>query len=161
MTGLWSVSGVPHKGWVDLGVLDEDQPNHVCEMCEVAHVRFVHVMRHVEHPVDLRVGCACAEKMSEDYVTPKLHERNAKNRQTRREKWLTRKWKISKKGNEYLRHQGSVLTIFLQPEGWNYGARSDGTPGSFGPGHFKSNEAAKLGLFDALWPPLLVKPRLR
>lgn len=59
MTGRWDTPGVPHKGWVDLGVHDEEEPNHICEMCQQAHVRFVHLMRHANYPVDLGSD-ACA-----------------------------------------------------------------------------------------------------
>lgn len=161
MSGCWSQPSVPHKGWVDLGVHDEEEPERVCEMCEVAHVRFVHIMRHSDYPEDLLVGCVCAEKMSEDKVTPKAREKTARNLKVRREKWLSRSWRVSGKGNDYLRHQGVVFTIFQRRGAWNYCAAESGTDGRFGPGGFRSSDEAKLGVFDELWPPFRVPPRPR
>ena len=59
-------------------------------------------MEHNNYSDTLRVGCICAEKMSNDYLYPKRRERKLKNRALRRKKWLTRKWRTSDKGNDYL-----------------------------------------------------------
>jgi hypothetical protein len=63
----WSRPGVPHRGWSCVDVEDLGEPSEVCEMCEQAQLRYVHVMRHPEWEGELRVGCVCAGRMEEDY----------------------------------------------------------------------------------------------
>jgi hypothetical protein len=58
-TGKWTQAGVPHKGWTCVDIEDLGSPDHVCEMCEVQPVRYVHSMEHPNHET-LRVGCVCA-----------------------------------------------------------------------------------------------------
>ena len=160
MVALWDQIGVPHKGWIDLGVFDEQFPDHICQMCRSAHVRFVHVMRHPDYPEDLHVGCVCAERMSSDFVTPRGHEKAAKNRKARRDKWVQRKWRTSRKGHAYIRAQGVLFTVMMHPAGWNYSLMklASGT-GHWGPGGFPSSDAAKLAAFDARWPAFAIPER--
>lgn len=111
MSSQWNTPNVPHKGWKCLDVVDvrgggesEDEANYeVCQMCGQERIRFVHIMQHTAMPDGLRVGCICAEKMSDDYVAPKQREREVRNRSTRRSKWLTRKWKVSRNGHPWLK----------------------------------------------------------
>jgi hypothetical protein len=65
--GRWSRPGVPHRGWSCVDVEDLGEPNEICEMCEQAEVRYVHVMQHAEWEGELRVGCICAGRMEQDY----------------------------------------------------------------------------------------------
>ena len=53
-------------------------------MCGRERIRFVHIMRHPDYPDELRVGCVCAEKMSDDYVNPRRAEDTLKKRAVRR-----------------------------------------------------------------------------
>ena len=57
--GKWSEPGVPHKGWVCLGV-DDLGPGELmtCQMCMVAQIRYVHAMVHDDYPGKLLCGCA-------------------------------------------------------------------------------------------------------
>jgi hypothetical protein len=48
-------------------------------MCEVQEIRYQHAMTHPDYPETLLVGCICAEHMSEDYVGPRLRERQLRN----------------------------------------------------------------------------------
>jgi len=75
----WNKEGIPHKGWTHQGVTDLGVPTFTCEMCDQEEIRFVH---HLEHPTALTidVGCVCAERMTEDYFTPKKLERRAKGK---------------------------------------------------------------------------------
>jgi hypothetical protein len=66
-TGKWSRAGVPHKGWRCEDVEDLERDRAICEMCEVAEVRYVHTMVHASWG-RLRVGCVCAGNMEGDYV---------------------------------------------------------------------------------------------
>ena len=111
MSDRWNQPGIPHKGWKCREVVDvrgDDEPSEeaayeVCQMCGQERIRFVHVMRHDDLQDDLHVGCICAEKMSGDHVGPKYREKNLRNRVARRSKWLTGKWKRSKKGNLWIK----------------------------------------------------------
>ena len=153
MAGLWSQPGVPHKGWRCISVDDLRPPeggeyeSGVCEMCHNEKLRFIHTMKHNEYPDQLEVGCVCAEKMAEEY-DGKSREQQLENRAARRSKWITRKWRVSRKGN-----------CFLNVEGYNVGVSADNfTPGKwkwridseFSRDRFDTIEAAKLDLFDTL-----------
>lgn len=150
MSGLWEQPGVPHRGWIAIEVYDLGDLGAICEMCEVQEIRYVHVMKHPDHP-DLEVGCICAEHMSGDYVGPRRREADLKNRANRRKKWLSRRWKESRSGNFFLNLGGRNLGVFADPytEGawkWRIGSRFDRRP-------HPSLDAAKLALFDAIYPP--------
>lgn len=62
-TGKWTQAGVPHKGWTCIDIEELEEQDHLCEMCEARHIRFVHVMEHSDHGETLRVGCVCAGHM--------------------------------------------------------------------------------------------------
>jgi hypothetical protein len=82
--GKWSQAGVPHRGWTCIGVDDLEEPDHTCEMCEHAEVRYVHVMTHPDYgggEAELLVGCICAGRMEEDYQQAKEREAEFKRRQ--------------------------------------------------------------------------------
>jgi hypothetical protein len=79
--GKWSQAGVPHRGWTCIGVDDLEEPDHICEMCEHAEVRYVHVMTHPDYEGELLVGCICAGRMEEDYQRAKERETEFKRRQ--------------------------------------------------------------------------------
>ncbi len=78
-------------------------------MCGKEQVRFVHIVEHGDFPQRLGVGCICAMKLSGDYVNPRNQEAKLRNKALRKKKWLTRKWRISAKGNEYLMLKGITL----------------------------------------------------
>lgn len=100
---------VPHKGWSLAGVLDLQLDEgrafgeyEQCEFCGQEQIRYVHTLAHDEYPDSIRVGCICAERLTEDYVNPKRREGELRNRAARREKWVKREWKASVKGNRFL-----------------------------------------------------------
>ena len=158
MSNRWDSKGVPHKGWVGLGVEDLGAPDHSCEMCGNRSVRYVHTMFHPDHNDYLRVGCDCAEKMSNDYVTPKTREREAKNRAQRRAAWPEKKWRTSKKGNPWLKYQGLIFTVFPQGGRWRYSASEGGEKPDFSAADYATALDAKLGIFDTLYPPFKPPP---
>jgi hypothetical protein len=47
---------------------DLSAPDEICEMCEFAEIRYVHIMQHPDYPETLRVGCVCAENMGDEYA---------------------------------------------------------------------------------------------
>jgi hypothetical protein len=115
---LWNKIDIPHKGWIFLDVIDTEAAESTCEMCGNERIRYVHIMSHQDYLTPLNVGCVCAEKMSDDYVNPKLREqklrnaaakrvrdkkRNDKEKEERRQSVISAVWKESKNGNPYLR----------------------------------------------------------
>jgi hypothetical protein len=144
MSNLWDIPGVPHKGWYCTNVEDLGQAIHTCEMCGQEQIRFVHEMCHKEHR-PLLVGCICAEHMAEDYRNPKLREQVLRNKASRRSRWLTRKWKISAKGNPYLKVKGNHIVAY--PRGTAYCLCING---EFGMKTYATLDAARLSAFDYL-----------
>ena len=116
--GLWSVSGVPHKGWFCIGVEDLGEPIQLCDMCETSMVRFVHYMKHPNYLCELAVGCICAGNMEADCKAAELREVNMKKRAGKRKRWLTRQWKLSKKGNPFLKCDGYIISVYKMQSGW-------------------------------------------
>jgi hypothetical protein len=155
MSNRWDKPGVPHKGWSCVNVFDtradgesaDEASYDECQMCGNEKIRYVHVMRHPEHPEELHVGCQCAEKMSDDYFGPKEKEKALRGRAGRRAKWLQRKWRLSANGNLWIKVDGNRFIVmadrFKQGKflGFINGVRI-----SFS---FHSQEQAQFALFDA------------
>lgn len=108
---LWKRDDVPHSGWKCVGVEDLGTPVGICEMCGYQIIRYAH---HMEHPDyrNLSVGCVCAGKMEGDVEGAKQRENEFKNKQSRRVNFFKRKWKRSKKGNEYLKIDGHIIVLY-------------------------------------------------
>lgn len=155
MTYLWNQPGVPHKDWYCIEVIDladdpsvEDEDDYeTCQMCGKERIRFVHIMQHKDYPGPLRVGCVCAEKMSDDPVRPKEKEIELRNRASQRSRWLIRKWRESASGNFYLKIDGHHIGVARRQSGrWAYWLDKDS-----GPRLYNSKEEAQLALFDEFW----------
>lgn len=119
---LWKCEDVPHSGWICTSVEDLGAPVGICEMCGYQIIRYVH---HVEHPQyrSLAVGCVCAGRMEGDIEGAKRREAEFKNKQARHVNFLKRKWKRSKKGNEYLKIDGHIVVLYQEMKGknlWKY-----------------------------------------
>ena len=146
---LWNKEGVPQKGWRNIGMTDLGEARHTCQMCDKESIRYVH---HMEHPDSKRldVGCVCAEKMEEDCKAPKAREREFINRAKRRERWTSRNWRLSKKGNRTLVVNGRRITVFRSryEDGWLYSY-----DGVINRALYPTVPAAMLACFDALYPP--------
>lgn len=87
-TGKWRQPGVPHRGWTCTDVVDlfdDGDDDATCEMCETARIRYAHTMSHPNYPETLAVGCICAERMEEDYVNPRLRERELRRQRKKPE----------------------------------------------------------------------------
>jgi hypothetical protein len=159
MSGLWGTAAVPHKGWRLVDVEDLGEPEHLCEMCTTTAVRYVHHVEHESHP-PLAVGCICAEKLCEDYLRPRELEKRLMSRERRRLKWLQRKWRASRGGGCYLRSDGLVFIVtdrctasLVRKRYWNREAM-EFVPewAQHGKRRHRSMEAAKMALFDYVWP---------
>ena len=152
--GKWSQAGVPHKGWVCVGIEDLGEPNQLCEMCESADVRYVHHMEHSQYQGTLSVGCVCAEHMEGDYVNPRLREKRIRNASRRRTTWAKRQWRTSLKGNSYLNTEGFNISVYRSKDGsrsWGISVSNRTTGQSqFSRRKYQSEEQAKAAALDAL-----------
>lgn len=81
-------------------------------MCGQEKVRYIHIMSHPVYPDELRVGCICAGKISDDYVGAKNRDTKLKNKAARKKNWLTRQWRTSASGNPYLNLDGYNMEVF-------------------------------------------------
>ena len=118
---LWKRDDVPHSGWVCTGVTDLGSPCGICEMCGHQIIRYAHHMVHPQyHP--LTAGCVCAGRLEGDPEAARKRERDLKNRLSRRDSFLRRRWKQSRNGNPYLKYQGHLVVLFRlkNGSGWKY-----------------------------------------
>lgn len=161
MANLWREPGVPHKGWHCIDVIDvredgsspEEAEYETCQMCGNERIRFVHIVEHDEYDETLGVGCICAEKLTEDYINPRLLEKELRNKASRKARWLTREWRVSRQGNHYLAVDGFNVGIFpdrYKPGKWKYRI-SYQSNSYFSKSSYSSPREAKLALFEAYW----------
>ncbi len=133
MSNLWKTEGVPHKGWTLEYVYDvredgrsvDETEYETCMMCNNERIRYVHVVSHPEVDSELRVGCTCAERLTEDYVNPRQRERELRNKASRRENWRSREWKVNAKGNYYLKIDDHFLLIYRDKTTLKYKCKID------------------------------------
>lgn len=127
-----------------------DEANYAtCEMCGKERIRFVHIVEHDGFSGQLSVGCICAEKLSGDYVNPRSIEAVLKKKASRKGNWLTRQWRSSAKGNEFINVDGynlGVLPNQFRPGTWKY--RIDD---QFSKQSYPSSDHAKMALFEEFW----------
>ncbi len=151
----WSKTGIPHSGWSHYGVTDLGHGQYQgCEMCSNPKVRYVHQMSHPNYG-DIEVGCVCAVKMEEDSQAKEL-ERVMRNKASRQVRWQNLAgWKISRKGNPYLKKDGMHITIFQYAK-----APHTGKWGFIVTQHdqkhwstqaYDTSDAAKIGSFEKFW----------
>jgi hypothetical protein len=121
-------------------------------MCESQEIRYVHFMEHPDYPDTLQVGCVCAEHMSGDYIGPKRREKALQSAARRRATWLTRNWRVSAKGNDWLRTDGFHITVFRKDGAWGGSIRDEKyeRPVRFLRRRYPTSERAKLAAFDAM-----------
>lgn len=144
---LWKREDVPHLGWSCTGVSDLGAPLGICEMCGYQVIRYVH---HMEHPGcrSLAVGCVCAGKMEGDIPGAKHREAEFKKKQTRKANFFKRNWKVSQKGNEYLKIDGHVVVIYRLAKGktfWKFSVDNQ-----FSQSIYFTREQVLAGIFDEL-----------
>jgi hypothetical protein len=170
---LWETPGFPHRGWECLDVVDlnpdelpaEEVEYGTCEACGQHPIRFVHVLRHDDWQDDVRVGCICSARLTEDYVTPYHRERELKNeagrrrrqvirakveramqaarRERIRQNWGSMPWRTSSKGNAWTKPDGVLVVVFPAPGGYRYMAG-----GEFSTASYRDEDAAKAASLD-------------
>lgn len=151
-TGKWSTLGVPHRGWRCVDIEERDEQDHLCEMCEARLVRFVHVMENDRFEGELRVGCVCAGHMEEDIEGARRRETEFKNGRARRSRWLSRAWRTSAAGNDFLNTQDG-FNVVVYRRGTVWGARVEHRASGFSRSSkrpYPTSDMAKLAAFDAM-----------
>jgi len=155
MSNLWKQSGVPHKGWTLVDVIDiredgqseDDTPYESCMMCGNEKIRYVHIVTHDEIDEEFRVGCICAENMTNDYVNPKRLERDLRNKANKRRTWLKKEWKVSQNGNRYLNYNDHHLLIYRDKKTDKYKVKIGEI---FGKKKFDTIQEAKNAVFNGI-----------
>jgi hypothetical protein len=141
---------------------DLGSPDHVCEMCELADVRYVRVMEHANYAATLRVGCICAGHMEENLVGALLREDAFKASRSRRDRWLSRSWRVVRPGNQYLNADGFNVVVYPVSDG--FGARIEHRETGWSrmsERRYATEEHAKLAAFDAMIAAKVAWPRPR
>jgi hypothetical protein len=122
-TGKWLCDDIPHTGWICTEVKDGGS---VCEMCEVTHIEYRHIMAHPRYPFGLECGCVCAGYMVEDLATEQLRELLYRWRKLqllnrtpieklRRKGWCSTRWRGGRWRGDNV-HAGHIT-------GWHFGGR--------------------------------------
>lgn len=120
----WDLPGVPHKGWNLVGFEDiKDDPDaeyETCQMCGNERIRYVHILSHPDYNGLMRVGCHCAEKMTDDYTTHREHENSMQRRAARRSNFLKQEWARNLNGNWVLHYKGDRITAIERNGGYGF-----------------------------------------
>lgn len=155
VSNFWNIEGVPHKGWALISVIDvregglsvDDTDYETCMMCGNERIRYVHILEHDEYDGEFRVGCVCAEKMTDDYVNPRRMETDLRNRAVRKSKWLSKNWRVSKHGNFFLNKDDHNLVIYRDKNTKKYKCKIDEI---WGHKAFDTLYQAKMAMFDGI-----------
>jgi hypothetical protein len=150
--GKWDKTVVPHDGWRCIRIVDHGKQNHTCDMCEAREVRYVHWMEHDDFTGVLKVGCECAGRLERNPDAAEERERVMRNRAARRAKWPARKWRVSRKGNPYLRRAGYCFTVWPKGAGWSFAVSREDEAPHYADATFTTCDQAKLAAFDLIWP---------
>jgi len=177
----WNKEGVPHKGWVCVGmedIIDEETPAdervyEACEMCSNPKIRYVHIMSHDEHISELRVGCVCAGKMEDDYEQAQTRENVLKRKSANLKSALKRakeackrdyeeerkhfmnRWSYSQNGNYSKNHNGEHVLVFQKNGKWK--AKVGNT---WGRKVFDSDYEVKSALLEHFYPQSMLEDRI-
>lgn len=155
MSLRWNKKDIPHKGWFLVDVIDvrgngesiSETTYEKCMMCSNEKIRYVHIVSHPDFSGNLNVGCICAEKMTNDYITPKALEKKLRNKTQRRNNWLKKNWQISSKGNTYLKFKDNLITIIRDSKTNKYKCCVNNV---WGKKLFTTIDAAKIATFNGL-----------
>lgn len=152
--GLWGDPRFPKDGWRCVGVEDLGQPNHICQACASARVRFVHLLTHPLHAgPPLVAGCVCAGFLIGDEAHADALDAMMRSRAAKRARWLSRRWRRGRhSGNAWLRADGFTITVYPARDG-TWSATVSRECDAFVRhlhGAARSCDAAKLRAFDVV-----------
>jgi hypothetical protein len=151
MSGKWDDPAVPHRGWQFVDMADLEEPCFECEMCETQIISYQHELWHPGYGT-LLVGCVCAGHMMGDLAGARAREADFKKHMSRRSRWLTRAWRTSRKGNDYLNtRDGFHVVVFPCGARWTgrFEDKGTGICRASRPS-YATKDDAKLAVFDAI-----------
>lgn len=165
--GKWSQPGVPHKGWECIDEYDTferlgEGEFETCGMCEIAQVRFIHVMVNDRYEGPLSCGCVCAGHMEGSLQRAEVRDVTLRSKARRRDHFPVRKaWKLSAKGTPYIKVEGfHLMVVKREGDKFGVGATPPWTSETvWGRKVYASLDEAMKGCFDA-WQHLLGKSSL-
>jgi hypothetical protein len=117
-------------------------------MCETMAVRYTHTMEHDAYKGTLIVGCVCAGNMEGNPARAQARESSLRSRSGKRSRWLSRRWKVSAKGNDWLIADGYRVAVYPAGRGWKVTVASVGDNTARHSRIFDSSDRAKLAAFD-------------
>jgi len=151
MSGKWDNPDIPKKDWECIDIKDYGKPVMTCQMCEREIIRYAHYMRHAKYKGIIIAGCICAGKMEGSSQKAAKRDSFMKSRMNKRKNWLGRKWKISKKGNQYIKSDGFVVVMKEKNGFWSAFVKSeDGSYEKWSTQKSKNENEIKLAAFDCL-----------
>ncbi|RUO80958.1 hypothetical protein CWI84_02260 [Idiomarina tyrosinivorans] len=87
--------------------------------------------------------------MEGDVAAARTRESSMKSRSGKRKRWLSRKWRISAKGNPWIKADGFRITVYRRGSGWAATLSSDDNSRVLhSRRNFKTEDQAKLAAFD-------------
>ena len=90
--------------------------------------------------------------MEDDYVGPRRRENALRSAAGRKKRWLSRKWRISTRGNSYINTDGFNITIYPNGDGtWSGRIEDRGTARGINSREcYPTEGTAKLAAFDGM-----------
>ena len=90
--------------------------------------------------------------MENDYEGAQQREKGTRNASSRKRRWLTRDWRVSKGGNPFLNADGYNIVVYpAGSRGWNFRVKNCFTEkGVASRQPLITQDAAKLRAFDAM-----------
>lgn len=131
--GKWSDSAFPKTGWSCLYVHDngesqsDDDSNMVlCEMCELAKIRYVH---HMVHPDagSLDVGCVCSGHMEGKPEEATARDKSLQNRARNLTAWLTKAWAKNTAGQDQRIKDKHIVCVYYRYGNWMFSVTKMGS----------------------------------
>jgi hypothetical protein len=150
--GKWSEPGVPKKGWECINVEDLGEPSKLCEMCEAAHIRYVHYMANVRYHETLACGAVCAGHMEEDLVGAERRDKTMRSTAGKRKRFpQLQGWRLSASGNPTIKRGQFSVTVFPKGKRWRGVINTRGVDKPlYTRDVFDSKEDAQRAAFDTL-----------
>jgi hypothetical protein len=128
-------------------------------MCESQTIRYVHHMQHDNYPDVLQIGCVCAGNMEGDLASARSRETSMQSRARKRKSWLSRNWRVSAKGNPWIKADGFRVTVYQRGAGWAATvAAADESSLQHSRRNYQTIDQAKLAAFDHITRLLAGKP---
>lgn len=153
MKGKWDDPAVPKADWICTEVYDScsngEDFYRVCEMCEAAQIRYVHVMVHDDwEPIE--AGCICAGHMECSPEAAMRREQAAK----RRDRFPAHKnWRRTENGNARLHIDHLRLIVYRRGDVWRVGvikAAEYEQDEIWGQRNYATERDARKAAFDAM-----------